>query len=108
MMICHGQGWKGMDNPAMLAMPMGVKHLEDAILNRAVTFEKNPVTTFCSSNMTLQPGANPDQRVPNRRKARGRIDGMVAAIEAINAARSRRESGSAGSAYDDGHGLIMI
>ena len=94
MMVRHGQGWKGMDNPALLNMPTGVKALEDAILNGKLTIEKNPVTNFCSANMALAPGANPDQKVPNRRKARGRIDGMVALIEAINGARSSITAGA--------------
>ncbi|PWC97706.1 hypothetical protein AEJ54_01030 [Azospirillum sp. Sp 7] len=94
MMVRHGQGWKGLDNPALLNMPTGVKALEDAILNGKLTIEKNPVTNFCSANMSLAPGANPDQKVPNRRKARGRIDGMVALIEAINGARSSITGGA--------------
>jgi phage terminase large subunit-like protein len=86
MMIRHGQGWRGMDNPKLLAMPTSVKAFEDVILNGKITIEINPVTNFCSGNMVLAPGANPDQRVPTRRKSRGRIDGMVAVIEAVGAA----------------------
>jgi phage terminase large subunit-like protein len=106
MMVRHGQGWKGMDNPALLNMPTGVKQLEDAILNGKITIEVNPVTNFCSGNMALAPGANPDQRVPNRRKARGRIDGMVAMIEAVNGARViLRKNGP--SVYEE-RGIRMI
>jgi len=99
MMIRHGQGWKGMDNPALLAMPISVKAFEDHVLNGNITIEENPVTTFCSGNMVLQPGANPDQRVPARRKSRGRIDGMVALIEAVGATAFERPS--SGSIYDN-------
>lgn len=101
MMIRHGQGFKGMDNPALLSMPTSVKALEEAILNHRITIEINPVTTACSLNMALQPGANPDQRVPNRRKARGRIDGMVALIEAVGAWEFDPCADPSGSIYDD-------
>lgn len=94
MMIQHGQGWKGMDNPKMLAMPASVKAFEDHILNRRITIELNPVTTFCSGNMVLVGGANPDQRVPTRRKSRGRIDGMVAVIEAVGGTTKQIGEGS--------------
>ena len=97
-MIRHGQGWKGMDNPALLAMPTSVKAFEEHILNRTITIEINPVTTFCSGNMVLAPGANPDQRVPTRRKSRGRIDGMVAVIEAVGA--TTKDIGEASSMDD--------
>lgn len=107
MMVRHGQGWKGMDNPALLNMPTGVKALEDAILNGKITIERNPVTTFCSANMALMPGANPDQKVPNRRKARGRIDGMVALIEAVNGARSKIMRASGKSVYET-RGLLVL
>jgi phage terminase large subunit-like protein len=99
MMIRHGQGWRGMDNPKLLAMPTSVKAFEDVILNGKITIETNPVTNFCSSNMVLAPGANPDQRVPTRRKSRGRIDGMVALIEAVGAA-SVAPVKPTGSIYD--------
>lgn len=90
MMINHGQGWKGMDNPAMLAMPTSVKALMDHALNHKITIEINPVTHYCSSNMALKPGAeNPDLKVPSRRKSRARIDGMVAILEAVGAATSQ-------------------
>jgi phage terminase large subunit-like protein len=86
MMVRHGQGWQGMNNPALLAMPASVKAFEEVILNRGITIDDNPVTTFCSANMALKQGENPDQRVPTRRKSRGRIDGMVAVIEAVGGA----------------------
>lgn len=88
MRIRHGQGFKGLDREDMLNMPTSVKALEEVILQGRITIEESPVTNFCSANMTLMPGANPDQKVPNRRKARGRIDGLVALIEAVGAAES--------------------
>ncbi len=86
MMINHGQGWKGLDNPAMLAMPNSVKALTSVILNGDIIIQTNPVTNYCSSNMALKPGDNPDMKVPSRRKSRSRIDGMVALIMAVGAA----------------------
>lgn len=101
MMINHGQGWKGLDNPAMLAMPNSVKALTNAILNGDIIIQTNPVTNYCSSNMALKPGDNPDMKVPSRRKSRARIDGMVALIMAVGAAMSQREpAGNSVSIYD--------
>jgi phage terminase large subunit-like protein len=109
MRIRHGQGFKGMDRDDMLSMPAGVKALQELILTERLTIDLNPVTNFCSVNMALQPGANPDQKVPTRRRSRGRIDGMVALIQAVNAAQSSicQKKSPHRSVYE-GRGLMTV
>lgn len=97
-MVRHSQGFRGMESDKAYWMPRSVNAAEETILQRRITFRSSPVTRFCSSNMTLVQDAA-GNRAPERRRSRGRIDGVVAAIMAIGAAEA--PAGTAGRSFWD-------
>lgn len=78
-MVSHGQGYVGM-GPAIDSM-------EGNVLNGTVRIQANPVTNMCAANavVTTDPAEN---RKFDKKKATGRIDGMVAMAMGIHAAES--------------------
>lgn len=77
LLLNHGQGFRDM-TPAIEA-------LEAGIANRAMRVKKNPVLTMCAANAVVEVGAA-DEKKFHKRKARGRIDGIVALAMAERAA----------------------
>lgn len=86
-MVRHAQGARGMHSDRMLWMPRSVQAFEDAVLQGRVTIDRNPITTWCSSNATLVADGQ-GNRYFDKRRSRGRIDGMVAGAMAIGAAEA--------------------
>ncbi len=93
----HGQGYKDM-TPA-------VDGLTAAIVSRQLRVKTNPVLTWNSSNAVITSGSA-EERKFDKRKARGRIDGIVALAMALRAAQSfsgRRK----GTIYDTEELLVV-
>lgn len=86
-MIRHGQGFAGYASETVLWMPRSVSALEEAIINGTVAIRCNPVLTWNSGSAVLlsDPSGN---RKWDKRKATGRIDGMVAGTMATGAAQA--------------------
>lgn len=84
-MIRHAQGQRGLHSEKQLWMPRSVQALEDLILARGITIHNSAVTRWCSGNATLvsDPQGN---RFFDKKRSRGRIDGMVALAMAVGAA----------------------
>lgn len=86
-MVRHGQGPKnGMNSEKVLWMPRSVQETEEMLMTGKMLVQDNPVTTFCCANMTLVDDDGAGNRVPHRTKSNGRIDGMVAMMQAVGAA----------------------
>ncbi len=84
-MIRHAQGARGLHSEKQLWMPRSLQSLEDMILNGAITIEENGVTTWCAANAALrEDGAG--NRWIEKRRSRGKIDGLVALAMAAGAA----------------------
>ena len=73
----HGQGFKDM-SPAL-------NILESELLNNRLRHGGNPILTWCASNAVVDMDAAGNRKL-NKKKAAGRIDGMVALAMAIGAA----------------------
>ena len=75
--IGFGQGFKDM-SPAL-------RDLESIILEKKLRHGGHPVLTMCSNNAVIEcdPAGN---RKLSKKRARGRIDGMVALLMAIGVA----------------------
>jgi len=73
-LVPHGQGYQSM-SPA-------VDEFETKLLNGVLRHNKNPVMTNCAANAVWDedPAGN---RKPNKKKATGRIDGIVALLQAV-------------------------
>lgn len=95
----HLQGARGMHAAHMLWMPRSVQAVEDAILNGALTVDKSPLTTWCSANATLVADGS-GNRYFDKKRSRGRIDGIVAKAMAIGAATEPTETAAAASIWD--------
>lgn len=92
-MIRHAQGVRGLHSERMLWMPRSVQAFEDAILSAAITIEESALTTWCAANsaVVIDPAGN---RFFDKKRSRGRIDGMVALAMAIGAATTQMGDGT--------------
>lgn len=93
MLVSHGQGTRVLFADRALCMPRSIVKLEDAVLDGSITIEANKVTTMCASNcVTVADGVN--NRAFDKRRSRGRIDGMVSITQAVGALSAEFEAGS--------------
>jgi phage terminase large subunit-like protein len=94
MLVPHGQGtrvffYKQLDDQGKpierLCMPRSIERLEDRILERTITIDASPVTYSCAANAhVISDGMN--NRAFDKKRSRGRIDGMVTIAMATGAA----------------------
>ncbi|MDH3232212.1 MAG: terminase large subunit [Alphaproteobacteria bacterium] len=85
MMVRHGQGTRITFVERALSMPTSIERLEDHILDGDIVIEANPVTTMCASNAVVVADAM-DNRAFDKKRSRGRIDGMVTIAQGVGAA----------------------
>jgi len=92
-MIRHGQGFAGYQSTTALWMPRSVGSLEEVVVNGSISIQRNPVLRWNSASAVLSsdPSGN---RKWDKRKATGRIDGMVALCMAVGASQGRPEETS--------------
>jgi phage terminase large subunit-like protein len=89
-MVSHAQGKLVRFEEKQLTMPRSVERLEDRILEKTITIEQSPVTYSCAANahMDMDGQAN---RAFDKKRSRGRIDGMVTIAMAVGAATNEME-----------------
>lgn len=83
--VRHAQGGRVVFEEKMLCMPVSVRHLEDHILTRDLTIDKSRLTTICASN-THAVSDGQGNKWFDKKRSRGRIDGMVTIAMAVGAA----------------------
>lgn len=98
--VRHAQGGKVVFEDKMLCMPVSVRHLKDHILKGDVLIENNRLTTICAANAVLDSDAQKNEWF-NKRRSRGRIDGMVTIAMAVGSATGEMQSESDGISLDD-------
>lgn len=96
MLVPHGQGtkvlfYKKLDDQGKpverLCMPRSIERLEDRILEKSIIIDASPVTYSCAANAhVLADGMK--NRAFDKKRSRGRIDGMVTIAMAVGAAAS--------------------
>lgn len=86
-------------------MSSACKRLEGDVLAGLVDAGDCPLMTWCVSNVVVQRDGK-DNLFPVKKKSRGRIDPVVAAIIALSLAI--RQVPPPESAYADGHGLMIV
>lgn len=93
-LVAHGQGnkvlfYKELDEDKKpierLCMPRSIERLEDRILLQTITIENSPITYMCAANALVNPDGQ-NNRAFDKKKSRGRIDGMVTVAMAVGAA----------------------
>lgn len=101
MMVAHGQGQRILFKEGALSMPKSIVLLEDAILNGTLTISKSKVTEMCARNSCVTFDAM-NNKAFDKKRSRGRIDGMVTIAMAVGAAMSGEEKDpAAASPWDD-------
>ncbi len=105
-LIEHGQGFVGAGKEGALWMPRSVELLEEAVLKGTIFVENNPVSTYCSAAAQLRadPAGN---RIFEKAKATGRMDGIVAIAMAHGLAKIGVPDGEGESVYGQ-RGLLVI
>ena len=84
-LVSHAQGKRVVFEDRQLCMPRSVERFEDAILEAKITIDDDPVTTMCAANAILD--ADPQgNRCFDKKRSRGRIDGIVTIAMAVGAA----------------------
>ncbi|WP_305671463.1 terminase large subunit [Falsiroseomonas sp.] len=86
-MVRHAQGARGMHSEKQLWMPRSLQTLEDMILNGEIEIDRTGLTSWCAANVHLNEDAA-GNRWMDKKRSRGRIDGIVALAMAAGAAKS--------------------
>lgn len=71
-------------------MPRSVEVTEEAIVKRTIRINTNPCLTWNVASVIMTETAE-GNRKPDKRKANGRIDGVVALIQAMGLANTQPE-----------------
>ena len=74
--VAHMQGKKVFLDKPQHCMPLSIGRLEDRILKTTITIDNSPVTYSCAANVALDHDGM-GNRCFDKKRSRGRIDGMV-------------------------------
>ncbi len=84
-LVAHAQGTRVMFEDRQLCMPKSITKFEDAILDQNIVIDASPVTYSCAANAALiEDGL--ENRAFDKKRSRGRIDGLVTSAMAVGAA----------------------
>lgn len=86
----HPQGFRRAAS-SLLWMPQSINELENAIIERRIEIQNNPVMSWCAASAVLETDAQGNRKFA-KQKATGRIDGVVAGAMAMGAATVQQEN----------------
>jgi phage terminase large subunit-like protein len=104
-LVAHAQGTKIMFEDKQLCMPTSITKLEDSILEQRITIDDSPVTYSCAAGVEIISDGQ-SNRAFDKKKSRGRIDGMVTIAMGAGAARMH-EKPKVKSVYE-GRGIRSV
>jgi phage terminase large subunit-like protein len=84
-LVAHAQGKRVVFEDRQLCMPRSIERLEDAVLNGNITIDTSPVTYSCAANAQIDSDGQ-GNRAFDKKRSRGRIDGVVTLAMAAGAA----------------------
>jgi phage terminase large subunit-like protein len=84
-LVSHAQGKLVRFEEKQLTMPRSIERLEDRILTQSVTIDASPVTYSCAANAHVDSDGQ-GNRAFDKKRSRGRIDGIVTIAMAVGAA----------------------
>jgi len=90
-LVSHAQGTKASFKDGVLSMPKSVVALEDAILSEVITINRSKVTEMCARNAFITTDAM-NNKAFDKKRSRGRIDGLVTIAMATGSATSEIEA----------------
>lgn len=88
-LVPHGQGWQK-SKESGLWMPHSIEILEGLLSTGRIKVQKNPALTFASASAVTESDPQENRRF-NKRRAKGRIDPLVALAMAAGLAMDRAE-----------------
>lgn len=97
-LVSHAQGTRVMFEDRQLCMPRSIERLEDRILTKTITIDASKVTYSCAANAQLITDGQKN-RAFDKKKARGRMDGLVTIAMATGAV-SMNETDTATSFWE--------
>lgn len=84
-LVAHAQGTRVVFEDRQMCMPRSIERFEDAILEDKITIDASPVTYMCAGNaMVVSDGQK--NRAFDKKRSRGRIDGLVTNAMGVGAA----------------------
>lgn len=86
-MVAHAQGKRVMFEDRQYCMPRSIERLEDRILKKTIVIDNSPVTYSCAANAALDNDGQ-GNRCFDKKRSRGRIDGIVTIAMGAGAADS--------------------
>lgn len=90
-LISHAQGTRVMFADNQLCMPRSIERLEDRILENKIVIQKSELTYSCAANAALISDGQKN-RAFDKKRSRGRIDGLVTLAMATGAATVETEA----------------
>jgi phage terminase large subunit-like protein len=91
-MVAHAQGTRVVFEDRQYCMPRSIERLEDRILKKTIVIDNSPVTYSCAANAALiEDGMK--NRAFDKKRSRGRIDGVVTIAMGVGAAGGPVQSG---------------
>ena len=84
-MVAHAQGKRVSFKGDQYCMPQSIERYEDRILEGTIVIENSPVTYSCAANAAIDSDGQ-DNRCFDKKRSRGRIDGVVTGAMGVGAA----------------------
>lgn len=106
-MVSHAQGKMVRFEDKQLTMPRSIERLEDRILDKTITIDKSPVTYSCAANAHIDSDGQ-GNRAFDKKRSRGRIDGMVTIAMAVGAATNEMENPKNLKSYLESNSLVVF
>jgi phage terminase large subunit-like protein len=91
-LVRHNQGKRRVFEEKQLTMPTSIEKLEDHVLDGTITIDDSPVTYMCAANAIIESDGQ-DNRMFDKAKSRGRIDGIVTTAMVVGAATNELKEG---------------
>lgn len=103
-LVSHAQGKLVKFEDKQLTMPRSIERLEDRILANSITIDSSPVTYSCAANAHVDSDGQ-GNRAFDKKRSRGRIDGVVTIAMGVGAATNEFDTGD--SVYEE-RGLTVL
>ncbi|WP_282091334.1 terminase large subunit [Epibacterium ulvae] len=104
--VRHKQGKQVSFDGKFLCMPTSINQLEDHMLSGTVEIDRNGLTTICASNTVVEADAMKNKMF-DKNRSRGRIDGMVTIAMAVGSATATMEAQKSDSYLDNGDMVFL-
>ncbi len=92
MLVRHNQGKRRVFEEKQPTMPTSIERLEDNVLDGTVSIDDSPVTYMCAANAIIESDGQ-GNRMFDKAKSRGRIDGIVTTAMVVGAATNELKEG---------------